>query len=679
MKNKKIKNKKYQFMLLISIALFCGIVKTKSIYATEPSVVIKDQNGVVITQDENEMIQTMNSLYFYLNKEELRDGECFVFRLSTDGGVTFSTLNPVLDGAYEMIPPDNGQYEVNQILFYCYQLQTGEIRTLTEGERVYTVIFEEQIAKAAFVSDGGKVIDGITYISGKKPKLTVKAAQPYNTYIEIENEIEKRSYYIRNKSQTVYFNEGNYSIKVYYINSVNEKILVGGYPEKICYDCSEPTNPSFFVKLAGGGNYSEFSEYQYRSNDEIEIQISAEDSLSGIDKIVFKYDGKVKEKGNTLFLLKGFKGNVYAKAIDLAGNESPWTQCLESFMVEDESPEVSMITSEEGDIINIQLHAMDYESGIAKMECFFNNQRIFRSEEKIKEGLESILQNLKLERTQFRQEGNLLKVVVSDLAGNQLVSETNFCLIDECAPMIQFTGCTNYEVKQEPVSLQILISDKNLDDSSIQKQVIRMDEYGNIKSIVPFKNNLISLKEEGNYSVLVKAKDTYQNQSNACINFTIDLSAPTISGLSQYQGKYLKEFSLAKSLQSMLADYSMIRYRAYLNGKDFDEKFIVTEQGKYVLKIEAIDQMGNEKVEKAEFIIDRIPPTISITRKGKEILIDLENEQDRITSVIIGGKEVMLTEQKHTFSYMVNNLDKVTVYVEATDQASNQIHKWKEI
>ncbi|MDD3413576.1 MAG: Ig-like domain-containing protein [Lachnospiraceae bacterium] len=674
-----MKNKKYQFMFLISIALFCGIVKTKTIYATESSVVIKDQNGMVITQDENEIIQTMNSLYFYLNNEELREGECFVFRLSTDGGVTFSTLNPVSNGIYEMVPSNSGEYEVNQILFYCYQIQTGEIRTLIEGERAYTVIFEEQNAKATFASDGGKVVDGITYIRGKKPKLTVKAAQAYDTYIEIENEIEKRLYYIRNKSQTVYFNEGNYGIKVYYINSVNEKILVGGYPAKICYDCSEPTNPSFFVKLAGGGNYSEFSEYQYRSNDEIEIQVKAEDSLSGIDKIVFKYEGKMKEKGDTLFLSKGFKGNVYAKAIDLAGNESPWIQCLESFMVEDESPEVTMITSEEEDIINIQLHALDDESGIEKMECYFNNQRIFESEEKIQEGLESILQNLKLERTQFKQEGNLLKVVVSDLAGNQLISETNFYLIDERAPMIQFTGCTNYEVKQEPVSLQILISDKHLDNSSIQKQVIRMDEYGNIKSIVPFQNNLITLKEEGNYSVLVKAKDTYQNQSNACINFTIDLSAPTISGLSQYQGKYLKEFSLANSLQSMLADYSMIRYRAYLNGKDFDEKFIVTEQGKYLLKIEAVDQMGNEKVEKAEFIIDRIPPTISISRKGKEIFINLENKQDIISSVIIDGKEVMSAQKKHTFSYVVKNLDKVTVYVEATDQASNQIHKWKEL
>lgn len=378
---------------------------------------------------------------------------------------------------------------------------------------------------------------------------------------------------------------------------------------------------------------------------------------------------------------------VTVTAVDAAGNSDTKTI---SFTIDKTAPALSMTGASEGTYSSRPI-TINFQA----VESFFetNNVRInverkiegstygrtihFTNTDKI-----STLSNT------FAEDGDYtITMTATDGAGNVAATQTLMFTVDCTAPAITLSGTKDYFVTSKSVALNFSVVESYYETNEVQIQGNRRLANGKTETvnITGWSNSGRTsalnqeFTEDGYYTIIITATDKAGNNKQQMIHFTIDTEPPVIGDLSQYDGKYLSEFQLKESLDDLISELSVPTVKMTLNGEAYDGSEI-TQDGKYTLVIEVVDEVGLTASKSIEFVIDRTAPKIIFAgaenkKTYTEVVnlnLSLENENDRIVEILINGEAYELTEGKSAYDLTFDTYGDYEIVVNTIDEAGNE-------
>lgn len=297
----------------------------------------------------------------------------------------------------------------------------------------------------------------------------------------------------------------------------------------------------------------------------------------------------------------------------------------------------------------------------------------------------------------FTEDGTYtIKVTAKDKAGNNGKVQKITFTVDKTAPEITVSNVEPYQVTNKTVQFGFQVNEINYKQNGISIQAVKEDisgrkttiDMGNIKSIKRNTNFKHTFSEEGKYTITVKAIDKVENARTKQYIFTIDNSAPVIKNLKQYNKKYLKSFKVKGTISEWIKDVTPVSYKIYLNGSEYDGISEITENGKHVLKIDAMDELNHKTSKSVEFIIDNQAPEISfhtvmdgekIVLKDKDtikkdavVAVSLGDSDDFIETLSINGENKTIKKNIKQYEIPINKEGEYAIQVKANDLAGNQ-------
>ncbi len=289
----------------------------------------------------------------------------------------------------------------------------------------------------------------------------------------------------------------------------------------------------------------------------------------------------------------------------------------------------------------------------------------------------------------FRNDGEYdITVMAEDKAGNINEEHISFS-IDKTAPVIEIiNGLKSMDevVLNTPPTLGFRITESNYGTALVSCELKKTVDDTLKDCKVPewvmdsAKSDFsITIDEEGSYELNVRAVDRAGNMAGKSLKFTLDTTKPEIDYVDNLNRKYIKSFRLPDNFNEYIKDSSKVDYRAYLNSMNYDEGSEISEDGKYVLKIIAVDDAGNQAEKTVEFIVDSTAPRVVIDGMNDEgnvnrdgvLTLSLYDEEDYFTSVKVNGKEVVTGEKQKSVEVKIGEYGDYTIDIEAADMADN--------
>lgn len=378
--------------------------------------------------------------------------------------------------------------------------------------------------------------------------------------------------------------------------------------------------------------------------------------------------------------------NVTVKAVDAAGNTDTKTI---SFTIDRTAPVISMTGVKEGAYSSNPV-TVTFQS----VESFFDTNNVKITVERKIEGstYERTLTFNNTGKTSnlantFTEDGDYtITMTAVDRAGNEATPQTLSFTVDCTAPSVTLTGTKDYFVTNQPVTLDFLVKEAYFETNQVQIRGSRRLANGKTEAIniSGWSNTGISsslsneFMEDGYYTITISATDKAGNNKQQTIHFTIDTEAPVIGDLSQYDGKYLSSFELKESLEDLISELSVPTVKMTLNGEAYDGHEI-TEDGKYTLVIEVVDEVGLSSTKTVEFVIDKTAPKIIFAgvedkktyTEAVRLNLSLENESDTIVEILINGEPYELTEGQSSYDISFDTFGDYEVVVLTIDEAGN--------
>lgn len=275
-----------------------------------------------------------------------------------------------------------------------------------------------------------------------------------------------------------------------------------------------------------------------------------------------------------------------------------------------------------------------------------------------------------------------------DAAGNEASKEVWF-RIDKTAPVLNIQGITEQSVTSMPPKLLFHMEEMFYDTAKIQSLLIRKGQNG---AYVPLavpewkmgreqEDFLLEIKEEGMYELQVSAADRAGNNTRRQLRFTLDYTPPVIGYLDTLHEKYIKGFQLPGDFASKITDMTAVSYRAYLNTRNLLKEEQVTQDGKYILRVEAVDEAGNISEKTIAFIVDTTMPRVVISGmrkdgsagKNEKLLLHLYEEEDRLEQVLLDGVEQKLSKDYREAELLFTEYGAHEIEVKAVDPAQNEL------
>lgn len=382
--------------------------------------------------------------------------------------------------------------------------------------------------------------------------------------------------------------------------------------------------------------------------------------------------------------------NVTVKAVDAAGNTDTKTI---SFTIDRTAPVISMTGVKEGAYSSNPV-TVTFQS----VESFFDTNNVKITVERKIEGstYERTLTFNNTGKTSnlantFTEDGDYtITMTAVDRAGNEATPQTLSFTVDCTAPSVTLTGTKDYFVTNQPVTLDFLVKEAYFETNQVQIRGSRRLANGKTEAIniSGWSNTGISsslsneFTEDGYYTITISATDKAGNNKQQTIHFTIDTEAPVIGDLSQYDGKYLSSFELKESLEDLISELSVPTVKMTLNGEAYDGHEI-TEDGKYTLVIEVVDEVGLSSTKSVEFVIDKTAPKIIFAgvedkktyTEAVRLNLSLENENDTIVEILINGEPYELTEGQSSYDISFDTFGDYEVVVLTIDEAGNDNRK----
>ena len=383
---------------------------------------------------------------------------------------------------------------------------------------------------------------------------------------------------------------------------------------------------------------------------------------------------------------------VAFKAVDGAGNESETISI--SLRVDKTSPDISIEGFEYGldyrTDVGVKLKAREdfYEDAAAEytiIRKWPKGESVYSREQFNPDG-SNYLRNLTLS-----EDGDYsIFFKVTDAAGNSSEKSVNV-RVDKNAPAIAITGLKDKEITAKSPILLLDAGELFYDSAYIKATLYSRMDGGSYNEVLNKEFSMedenvkipLQIDEEGSYILNVSAGDRAGNETESNIEFTIDKSAPEIGWLGMVNKKYLKKLSFPARFLDNITDMTQTSYQAYLNAYELSEGTTITKDGKYVLRVIAIDEAGNISDESAEFIIDATPPRIiakGITdrqnvRVGGVVTLSLLDKNDRFTYLSVNDRDMEIDNDGRSCSISIDSPDEYRINVKAVDEAGNETEK----
>lgn len=379
---------------------------------------------------------------------------------------------------------------------------------------------------------------------------------------------------------------------------------------------------------------------------------------------------------------------VTAVAVDAAGNESETINL--NFRIDKNAPVATIEGFKKGSDYknNITARAIVEEEFYEDMKVNFKIIKRTPKEEKViyEEDLMSNAERYSKEVVLYEEGDYSIWLSAVDAAGNETTSQSSL-RIDKTAPSINVRGISNMDITKDVPQLLIDISDLFYDSLKAKILLYKKNDMELIETVSDIEPNItsentscpIAVYEEGEYILKVEASDRTGNLNTYVIEFSYDCSAPKVGWLDSIRRKYLKVFRLPEKFISMITDRNEITYNAFLNTEEISENTVITKDGKYVLRVIAIDKAGNVSDETAEFIIDNTAPRIVVTglskdgnvKKGSIIDFSLYDSEDYFEQVIYDGEEIDIAYDNKKCEFKIDKEGKHNIRLCAIDPAGN--------
>lgn len=382
--------------------------------------------------------------------------------------------------------------------------------------------------------------------------------------------------------------------------------------------------------------------------------------------------------------------SLECRAVDAAGNEAPLMKC--SFRIDKTSPYLGF----EG-VIPQGIFKGDVSLKIIASDNFDDSYKVRLSGSV---ATRSGTSDLKL--AEYKTEGRYsqctyyfkadgeysLSACVTDSAGNSYEDTITFA-IDKVSPVIDVGGVSLKEeaVTNVPPTISFKIKESNYENASVICVLKKKDQSGNFEvcqtpdwmmngETTEFS---ITIDKEGDYELCVSASDAAGNMAVKTLRFTLDMTEPEIDYIENFNRKYIKSFKLPDNFSDYIKDDSGVDYRTYLNSMNYDEGEEINEDGKYILKVSAVDDAGNQAEKTVEFIVDATIPRVVIdgmaddgsVNKDDTLLLSLYDEDDYFTSVKLNGEELVTQTKQQEVEVTIPDYGDYTIEVEASDMADN--------
>lgn len=493
----------------------------------------------------------------------------------------------------------------------------------------------------------------------------------------------------------------------YDITATESALKVTGYPVEIevtnnCGTVSKASKQVFIdkekpkVQLSGVGNGEHYNtdrkiittveEVSYdNTTTSYVVKRILEGKESGMSVSVFHSD-TYKDVSEFTLLNEGIY-EIYAVTTDGAGNVSVSNTL--KFVIDKTAPKLGVTGIGEGTVSGKAV-ALDFSCE----ELYYDTNRVLISVERTLEGKTNRytingfpgVSKISTLRHTFSEDGTYkVTIQATDKAGNVAASRIVSFTIDQTKPVIRIEGVTNYQLWNKVPNISFVVEESYYATNQVTITGTRTDMNGKVTDIkLPdfvsagkISRLRQSFDKDGIYEFTVTSKDRAGNTDSRTIHFTVDRTAPYIDAVSQYEGGYYQEFRLCDNLDNIFKDLTVISYEILLNGVEYNGTDFITEEGKYNLYVKVRDELGQETIRTAEFIIDHTAPKViftgvkdgeSVHEKGN-ILLSLVNAEDEICGIRVNGEEV----EPDIRSIEYSEYGSYRIEVDCVDKAGNAV------
>lgn len=401
----------------------------------------------------------------------------------------------------------------------------------------------------------------------------------------------------------------------------------------------------------------------------------------------FKAD-KADDKKNYAFSEDGFYV-VTVSAVDAAGNVAVSKQI--SFTIDKTAPKIELTGPQ-----NDTYHASDVSVVVNVEESFYDTDTVTINVTKTLDGQTGSVDfgnwsNLGKSSSltkNFTEDGTYqIEVQAKDAAGNQAAAQQLTFTVDKTAPEVSINGASDYYITGNTIMLSYDVVESYFDSNNVSIQVQKEDAAGNVADVNvgnwvnSGKESSLSyeLKEDGIYTSVITAVDKAGNQATAKKTVTVDTSDPIIKHVDEMNGKYYQVFKLPYELGEMVADLTVPNIRMSLNSDEYDGISEVTDEGKYVFKMDVSDEVGHQAIAQAEFIVDNTEPKVIFngiedgmkSESSIDWSVTLADANDKLTEVVVDGEKKEIGKNGNIYQDTLSQKGKHIVEVRAEDLAGN--------
>lgn len=198
---------------------------------------------------------------------------------------------------------------------------------------------------------------------------------------------------------------------------------------------------------------------------------------------------------------------------------------------------------------------------------------------------------------------NTFEMSLVDAFGNKRALDPYTVIYDNIAPTIQAEASTDDVYSKIPFTFTSTVSDDHLLSASVELN-------GDAQS-----NSTITISEDGEYRYEVNAEDKAGNTNVRGLTKVLDQTPPTIS-ITGVEHETLINEDVAFSVT--LTEANMDQFKVELNGSELEltsatassrvVSKLLTEEGQYVLTVNAVDKAGWNAELEAHFEIDKTAP-----------------------------------------------------------------------
>ena len=382
---------------------------------------------------------------------------------------------------------------------------------------------------------------------------------------------------------------------------------------------------------------------------------------------------------------------VECRAVDMAGNAA--VPVKRFFRIDTIAPGVNFTGINDGSVINregeLKVNAFDnYENDytVKLTGSLFtgNGTKDIRMADYKTDGKYSV------NTYYFREDGEYtVNAFVEDAAGNSCEDSVSFS-VDTVAPSVEIVN--GLSMKEDTVTnvapeISFRIKESNFETAGVVCELYRIND-DNKRELVKTPEWImneetsvfsITIDEEGAYELSVTAADLAGNTAGKSIKFTLDMTKPDIEYVENLDKKYIKSFRLPDNFADYIKDKSGVNYKTYINSANFEEGREIDEDGKYVLKVSAVDDAGNQAEKTVEFIVDSTQPRVVIdgmaddgsVNKNDTIVLSLYDQDDYFKSVKLNGQEFVSEDKQQTVELTIPGYGDYKIDIEASDLAQN--------